>query len=353
MTKKLAGRSCSEITTVHIARASHALTMIATPAELLVALLYWLVLYTPGTDDTPILLYRDLVVHAMCCLTIWIDLVVGNKRFPDRHVVITLIMAVAYLLVNLGVTLGTGIYVYSVLTWKSGGTAGLVIGALIAVIVFFYLAGWIAWLLNLLAKTCGPFACCSDSSQNDSTAAFSRKASFGGEVYLAALGGVVPKTVAEAIAPASAKPEKGEVLGVVFAQAAILAADPFPAHPNEGQGTYNQPFAQKGLGFYDEWVSLPTKFWCCVPKLQKPMKDAPSVLELANVGSTSATSQKDRRSSQVEQLKVYRSAALASGTGSSHEAGSSGSGAAAAPSLESASEAQPAPASVQPVAENV
>lgn len=343
--KRYSGRTCLEQLNVHVARAAHALTTIAVPVELLVTLLYWGLLYN-GQDVTPELIYRDTVPHAFSFATIGLDMLFGAKRFPDRHIVIALIFAVLYLATNIGVTLGTNIAIYSVLKWNSGSSAALAIGAVIAVIIFYYLAAWVSWLCDRCAGRCNPCSCCcgAEGNRNAPDLAFaSPSKEIFGDVYLAALGGAVPKVVAETMTAAAPNPAKGEKLGVLFAQAAILVADPFPSQPKEGQGIYNQPFAQHGLGFYDEWVSLPTKFWCCVPKLQHPDSAAPKQsstaagVEMASVGGASATpaqQEKERRASQAAQLRQYRSPAIvteASGNGNAESASASPAGVDASP----------------------
>jgi hypothetical protein len=77
----------------------------------------------------------------------WLDLLFSRARLPDRHALYVGAAATVYAFANLGFTLNN-YPLYSVLTWRSGASAGLAIGAIVASMAFFYLGSAVSSCLE-------------------------------------------------------------------------------------------------------------------------------------------------------------------------------------------------------------
>jgi hypothetical protein len=88
--------------------------------------------------------------HGIKFMLIWLDLLFSSQRLPDSLVALTFGCALVYLCINAAVSLST-YPVYGILTWRAAGTATIAIGALVFVVVTFFLASLIAAYRDRLA----------------------------------------------------------------------------------------------------------------------------------------------------------------------------------------------------------
>jgi hypothetical protein len=123
-------------------RALLVLFVIAVSFELVVVSLYWTLLAQAQRDD----LHRwdNVESHGIKLLFIYVDLLFSSQRLPDPLFVVPLCSGLIYLCLNVGVTLSSGHPVYGVLTWHDAGSAIIVIGALIFLVVAYFVASLIA-----------------------------------------------------------------------------------------------------------------------------------------------------------------------------------------------------------------
>lgn len=122
---------------------------IALPMQLVIVVLYWLLLAAPQVSA--LRTWDNLESHGIKFALIWSDLLVGSMVLPRAQVIVTLGCAGIYILINLAVTLSTGIPVYSVLKWKDASSGILVGGSMVFVIVAFFLGRWISVYRDALA----------------------------------------------------------------------------------------------------------------------------------------------------------------------------------------------------------
>lgn len=123
------------------ARATQLLFAIALPFQLVIVTLYWLLL--AQAQPSPLYVWDNLESHGLKAVLIWTDLLVGSMALPTPQLLVTLGAALIYLVINLAVTL-TSYPVYSVLKWNSGASAVLVLGALVYMVLAFFLAQTLA-----------------------------------------------------------------------------------------------------------------------------------------------------------------------------------------------------------------
>lgn len=95
--------------------------------SVVVVLLYWLMLYTPGMFTSQSQLYANVFYHGLTLVFMLIDFAIGRLTFAWRHYFYTVLYGVVYLLINLAYTLGAGIPVYDVRTSGFCGGAELVV----------------------------------------------------------------------------------------------------------------------------------------------------------------------------------------------------------------------------------
>jgi len=82
--------------------------------------------------------YKTGHAHAVACFVMWVDMLLSRARLPDRHSLYVGAAATVYALANLGYT-RVNYPLYSVLTWRSGTSAALAIGAILASMMFFFI----------------------------------------------------------------------------------------------------------------------------------------------------------------------------------------------------------------------
>ena len=107
---------------------------IAVPFQLVVVTLYWLLLATPfpNPEET----WNNIESHGIKLVFVMCDVFFSAQRLPENFLSFTLFCAFIYLIINLCVTLLT-YPVYSILSWRSVGTAIIVIGALFFIVFCF------------------------------------------------------------------------------------------------------------------------------------------------------------------------------------------------------------------------
>lgn len=132
----------------HIGRLCRAATVLmgmASTMEIIIATVYWTLLYNVRDQLTVQATWINCTVHAvtLCCLLL--DLVMGANRNLDFHFLFLSGLMFVYLFVNLSVSL-TVKPVYPILTWKNSETVFFLGGCLIALPLCFYIVATIAWL---------------------------------------------------------------------------------------------------------------------------------------------------------------------------------------------------------------
>jgi hypothetical protein len=110
---------------------------IAVPFQLVVVTLYWLLLATPfpNPEET----WNNIESHGIKLVFVMCDVIFSAQRLPENFLSFTLFCAFIYLIINLCVTLLT-YPVYNILSWRSVGTAIIVIGALFFIVFCFAVA---------------------------------------------------------------------------------------------------------------------------------------------------------------------------------------------------------------------
>lgn len=121
---------------------------IAVPFQLVVVVLYWVLLAKPFPDALES--WNNVESHGVKFAFIWLDLLISSQRLPDGVVLLTLLCGIIYLIINCAVSLSS-YPVYSILSWTNGRTAVIAIGALVFVVVSFFLAASLAALRDRLA----------------------------------------------------------------------------------------------------------------------------------------------------------------------------------------------------------
>jgi hypothetical protein len=134
---------------VALTRGTALLLAIAAPFQLVIVLLYWLLL--AGPQPTPFAVWDNAESHAVKGALIWLDVLVSATRLPAPHALVTLASALVYLATNAAVSLADA-PVYSVLTWRTGGSAVLVVGATALAVAAFFLASSLARARDALAR---------------------------------------------------------------------------------------------------------------------------------------------------------------------------------------------------------
>jgi len=121
--------------------------------ETVVVLLYWVALY--DGDTAPLNLWVQLTQHFTVSVVLWIDLLVGRQRVPDRPVALVMLAGVGYLAINAAVSLAVR-PVYTILTWRNGrNAAAIAIGVLVVIAVLYFVAAALA-----LARDAACARCC-------------------------------------------------------------------------------------------------------------------------------------------------------------------------------------------------
>ena len=110
---------------------------IAVPFQLVVVTLYWLLLASPFPDAVET--WNNIESHGIKLVFVMCDVFFSSQKLPENFLSFTLFCAFIYLIINLCVTLLT-YPVYAILSWRSMGTAIIVIGALIFIIISFVIA---------------------------------------------------------------------------------------------------------------------------------------------------------------------------------------------------------------------
>ena len=120
--------------------------------ETVVVLLYWTLLYDGDAD--PLNLWVQLTQHFTVGVVLWIDLLVGRVRVPDRPVALMLLAGVGYLAINAAASLAVR-PVYPILTWRNGRVAAaLCIGILVAIAVLYFVAAALAYARDVACARC-------------------------------------------------------------------------------------------------------------------------------------------------------------------------------------------------------
>jgi uncharacterized membrane protein len=114
--------------------------------------LYWTLLYSADHNHEEIHVWVNSTVHAVGCCSLIVDLLIGCHRPIDTHAIYVVIIAFVYAVVNYIVTKQSGVPLYSVLPWDDANSWVLAIGALLAVIVVFFLVSTVAWMRDRLAR---------------------------------------------------------------------------------------------------------------------------------------------------------------------------------------------------------
>mmetsp|Transcript_10474 Transcript_10474/g.25342 ORF Transcript_10474/g.25342 Transcript_10474/m.25342 type:complete len:306 (+) Transcript_10474:166-1083(+) len=116
---------------------------IALPLEIVIASLFWLVVW-PVLHEEHILdhgfpLYINLNLHAVGLGLLAIEFLQHQIPFFSRHLIVSLLLGAVYCPINAGATFLTGKPLYPVLTWQDWNSAILVVVAFLAQTVFHFL----------------------------------------------------------------------------------------------------------------------------------------------------------------------------------------------------------------------
>jgi hypothetical protein len=111
---------------------------IEVPNSLLVTLVYWIVLYAPGTD-TSSWLFTNVALHLMNTLMMFTDFVfIASYRFNPKFCVAPLALAAAYVIATLIWSQAAGFIAYSFLNTDCTAYIVWVIGLAILILLLFF-----------------------------------------------------------------------------------------------------------------------------------------------------------------------------------------------------------------------
>lgn len=145
---------------VHGHRLSSTLLGIAVSWEVVVVILFWAMLYTGTGGRNPQDYYSsNVLIHGLVALPPLVDVLCGSVILHDRYLVIIVVAAFGYLLVNLGVTRSFR-PVYPILKWNRGSDAILVLGAVAGVVLVYSAAAAVAGALEASARRGGRLSAC-------------------------------------------------------------------------------------------------------------------------------------------------------------------------------------------------
>lgn len=130
----------------HVHRITTALLAIAVSFETVVVILYWVLLYRGVPVDETAALYfgRNCLIHGIVMIPPWVEVLAGSHRLHNQLSLPLLAATISYLIVNVSWTRAVR-PVYAILTWQYGSDAIIVIGTMIAVQGFFFLAAALSW----------------------------------------------------------------------------------------------------------------------------------------------------------------------------------------------------------------
>ena len=148
-------RIYAKLARLHAHRMASVLLGIAVSWETVVVILYWALLFpasNPGSGEArDRFFFQNIVIHGTVVLHPWIDVACGSLRLQDRTILPVLSAAVVYLFMNLGVS-KTIRPPYPILKWERGSDAILVLGTLLAIVVFYYLAAGVGAFCEARAR---------------------------------------------------------------------------------------------------------------------------------------------------------------------------------------------------------
>ena len=122
-------------------RVAHILFEIAFSYELSIVLLFWGAVYSSETDVKNSFYYTiNVLVHGMCLLSLWIENCVNFIEFFPRHMIIVILVGIAYIIDNVIVVFCINFnVVYSVLTWTDWPSYIYVLLCLLVALFHFYI----------------------------------------------------------------------------------------------------------------------------------------------------------------------------------------------------------------------
>jgi len=116
------------------------------PMEFIITISYWSLLYPQDEHDSKTAYdkFKFSTEHTVPFFFLLIDYCINAILFQPWHWILSFWIAIAYMIVNLSVTLATGEPVYSVITWKDAKTAVLVplllVSYLASYLIFAYIS---------------------------------------------------------------------------------------------------------------------------------------------------------------------------------------------------------------------
>ena len=116
--------------------------------EFIITLVYWSMLLPYVLKEswgTAVMIGLSLI-HAYPFLSLLIELFCTVHLMRKRHLFITIIVGIVYVVVNITVTFARGDPVYPILTWREWQSAVLVVGVVVLIIgghmVLFWVTRW-------------------------------------------------------------------------------------------------------------------------------------------------------------------------------------------------------------------
>lgn len=152
------GRECltaaNSVSFRTLTRCTQMLFQFSVTLEVIIVSLYWLMLYK-SAPPTAIATWINSTVHAVAGAAVWLDLLIGANRPIDAHVSAVVILGLAYLLLNLSITLTVQV-LYPILTWRDSGSFVLAAGTLLGVVLIYFGVSSIAFVRDALVTRCMP-----------------------------------------------------------------------------------------------------------------------------------------------------------------------------------------------------
>ena len=130
-----------------LTRAAHVIFEIAFSYELSIVLMYWMAVYPSATDAKTSFFYTtNILVHGTCFALLWVENIVNYIEFFPRHIIIVIIVGLAYVVDNVIVVFCINHdTVYKVLKWTDLASYFYVLGCLLVAILHFFLGWAIFW----------------------------------------------------------------------------------------------------------------------------------------------------------------------------------------------------------------